>query len=361
MKKIWLPVLAILWILSLTACSEKFDVDAPYKNVTVVYGILNTKDTAHYIRIQKAFLDPNKNALTMATVADSLYYAQLTVVMKEFYNGVMTDSTPLTKVDLTNEGYPKDTGTFANSPSYAYKYKHALSSLKTYRIVITNPISGEVDSSETSIITGDSTVFNVPYFNKDYHNNPNFSFSVIYPVTQNMFVVTFPVPPSAKLFEGIWRFHWIDSNTVTLTSTPHYADFIFGNDVYNGSNGYMSFTFPNQDFYYFLYSAMGVPSSPQIQRYLTGCNLFLYAGSYDFYNYEVITLTQSGGLTGDEIKPNWTNVKASTKEQNVIGLFTTRSYWKSPYPIYVDNATLNALDTNSITQALQIKGQIINP
>ena len=45
-------LLMSLWLL---ACSEAFELNAPYKDIWVVYGVLNPGDTAQFIRISKAF------------------------------------------------------------------------------------------------------------------------------------------------------------------------------------------------------------------------------------------------------------------------------------------------------------------
>ena len=83
MKKLVLSAIGLAVMLGLHSCSEDFEITAPYKDITVAYGILNITDTAHYIRIQKAFLDENKSAIDMAKVADSNFYAQLDVKVKE--------------------------------------------------------------------------------------------------------------------------------------------------------------------------------------------------------------------------------------------------------------------------------------
>ena len=72
MKKLLLllPVLALI----LSQCSNDFDVTADWKEIPVVYAFLNPKDSAHYIRVEKAFLDPETSAYTIADIADSLYY-----------------------------------------------------------------------------------------------------------------------------------------------------------------------------------------------------------------------------------------------------------------------------------------------
>ncbi|MCC7244082.1 MAG: hypothetical protein IT269_00265, partial [Saprospiraceae bacterium] len=57
-KLLFLPLLALL----VASCSNDFDVAAPWKEIPVVYGLLSPQDTAHYIRIEKAFLDASEGA-----------------------------------------------------------------------------------------------------------------------------------------------------------------------------------------------------------------------------------------------------------------------------------------------------------
>lgn len=38
------------------SCETDFDINADWKDITVVYGALNQNDSIHYIRIQKLFL-----------------------------------------------------------------------------------------------------------------------------------------------------------------------------------------------------------------------------------------------------------------------------------------------------------------
>ena len=152
-EKFRLAAGAVLISVGLFSCSEDFEVSAPYKNVTFVYGLMNMADTAHYIRIQKAFLDENKNAVEMAKISDSSFYNDLDVVVREVINGNVIKNIPLSKVDLNLEGYPKDTGSFFNSPNYAYKFKTVLQGGNAkYRLVITSPSLGFKDSSEISIL-----------------------------------------------------------------------------------------------------------------------------------------------------------------------------------------------------------------
>src|SRR5262249_40207264 len=139
MKKLLLPCIALVSLFLITSCSEKFKVAAPYKNITVIYGYLDRADTAHYIRIQKAFLDEDKSALTMAQTPDSSFYANLDVsIARVTYSGIKHDVIHLNRVDLGSEGYPKPIGAFFNTPNYAYKFKDLLDQQYIYRLIVHN-------------------------------------------------------------------------------------------------------------------------------------------------------------------------------------------------------------------------------
>ena len=61
----WMP-LAVLAAFLLTACSNDLEVAAPWKDIPVVWGMISRSDTAHYVRVEKAFLDPAVPAGTIA-------------------------------------------------------------------------------------------------------------------------------------------------------------------------------------------------------------------------------------------------------------------------------------------------------
>ena len=118
MRRLFLVAFSAL-ALSITGCSEDFEIAAPYKDITLVYAMLNHADTVHYIRIQKAFMDDNKSAIDMAKLPDSSYYADgvLDVRVEELLpNGNVNGSTALTRVNMADEGVTKDPGMFYHRP-----------------------------------------------------------------------------------------------------------------------------------------------------------------------------------------------------------------------------------------------------
>src|SRR5947209_3608613 len=112
-------LLAISLFAFVSGCKKDFDITANYKEIPIVYGLLNAQEFTHYVRIQKGYLIDG-NALIAAGVADSIYYPDvLTVKLKAQPNGSIYN---LTRIDGNTVGLPKDSGIFANSPNILYTF-----------------------------------------------------------------------------------------------------------------------------------------------------------------------------------------------------------------------------------------------
>jgi hypothetical protein len=148
MKKLF-PCL-ILFLILLNACEEDVDVTAPYKDITVVYGLLDRNDSIHYIRIQKAFLGEG-NALVFAGIADSSYYPPTLDAYILEYNssGTKVDSFHL---ERTVNEFPKDSGLFASSNNILYKGIKILDPLNNYKLIIIKP-DGDSTIGSTHLCT----------------------------------------------------------------------------------------------------------------------------------------------------------------------------------------------------------------
>src|SRR5688572_5057114 len=156
MRKSLLGLLAAVFVF--TSCSEDIDLTAPYKDITVTYGLLDeTKDT-NWIRIQKAYLGDD-NALLYAIIPDSLYYpATLDAWILAFNaSNVQVDSIHLER--MVNV-FVKDPGTFASDSNVLYRVVGNIDPFRTYQLYIKKP-NGDTTSSET-IITNTVTMSTAP-------------------------------------------------------------------------------------------------------------------------------------------------------------------------------------------------------
>jgi hypothetical protein len=105
-------------VLLLQGCNNDLVTVDTYKEIPVVYGFVSLQDTATYIRVERAFIDPVVPAATLAKNADSLYYKNIVV---ELVRQRDARRFTLTAVDATKEGYPRDSGFFATTPNTVYK------------------------------------------------------------------------------------------------------------------------------------------------------------------------------------------------------------------------------------------------
>lgn len=358
MKKIILPVLALLVMALVQSCSENFNVAAPYKPITVIYGLLDRGDTAHYIRIEKAFLDDNKSALNMAKEPDSNFFNNINVrIQRLTFAGNPVDTIHLTRVDLNAEGYPKDSGTFYNAPSYAYKFKNLLDPGYIYRIIVTNASSGETDSADAPVIDNRNSTFYI-YYIDDTSSNPQFEFANTNP-NQTMTLAFKYVAPSNFTFENLTspasvaqvyiRFNWIDSNTSNGSKTYRSYDYDLG--FKELSAAFFTYDVKDVSMYNAIKGGLGAAPANTV-RLMDRCQLITYLGTNDFYNYIKVAALQGTGLTGNEIQPTFTNIKG----KNVLGLFSSRCV-RSGY-VTITNNTINALRTASLVSEVKIVGTV---
>ena len=340
----------------LSSCSEDFEVSAPYKQVTVIYGLLDVGDTAHYIRIQKAYLDEHLSALDMAKNPDSNFYSSIEVHLKEFTDssssGRLLFDEQLQRVDLNNEGFPKTTGLFFDRPNYAYKSKRILASGRGYRIVVTNLVTGQVDSATTTAIDNKPGLPPRAFYVNEFTSQFALGFPVF--LETNRFTLNVQVPEFAQVIEGIIRFHYAERDGAGAI-TRDSVDWSFATaarDSKDPSRIIVPLVTPQRSLYYFLRGAIGAAPAGTT-RLLDSADVFVWAGSVDLANYQKINGTQ-GGITADQIKPLYTNIKSSG--ERALGLFTSRAHIVRRN-VGIDNNTLDSLTKNTITADLMFRGR----
>ncbi|MEZ4830092.1 MAG: DUF4249 family protein [Bacteroidia bacterium] len=134
MKHILFITTSILSLLALWGgCSTEVDLNAPPKDIWVVYGVLNPLDSVQYIRISAGYL-PTENALDYAK-ANDLSVKGLKVVLTgdgKSYEAVETDS--VAKTPENGVFYP-----YTTLYKIETKGAQALSPGKRYDLKITKP------------------------------------------------------------------------------------------------------------------------------------------------------------------------------------------------------------------------------
>ena len=170
MKKIRHILFLVAISVLFSACETDFNTTSPYKDITVVYGLLDQKDQEQFIKINKAFLGEG-NALIYAQVADSSNYGYLLDVVIDEYN---EDGNFLRTIVLdTTTIYNKEPGIFYSPEQTLYHVKFDqwheikyilnfpdtvridtmwLNDESTFKLKIKNPRSGKEIISETKLV-----------------------------------------------------------------------------------------------------------------------------------------------------------------------------------------------------------------
>ncbi len=106
---------ATLW-----GCSTDLDINAPYKDITVVYGLLNTRDSVQYVKINKAYLGEG-DAYVFAQIPDSNEWGNSINLAKvhRVVNGVRQASFDLRDTLITN----REPGDFYSPEQTVFKFE----------------------------------------------------------------------------------------------------------------------------------------------------------------------------------------------------------------------------------------------
>lgn len=309
MKKLLL--LMTFFALLVGACKNDFDVTAPWKEIPVVYAILSPKDTAHYIRVEKAFLDEERSALEVAQIADSLYYPENAIVV--YLVRVKTNERlKLNRVDGVKEGITRAEGIFATSPNWLYKLPVSLNDRvrpgEKYRIEVERTDGKPTVTAETNI-PGDFR-FNSP-IPADLPRKMSFQTvsGQFFQWTTDIYGYYFNVDITLR-----YREEGPDGSVLLRRSIEWKP---VKNLTKNANSTIVSTSVSQEQFFKFL--ADSVPAiAPNRVRYFDLCDIHVEGGGIEILEF-LKTSAVAGGLTGAEIVPKYSNISEG------YGLFTAKN------------------------------------
>ena len=131
MKKYFSLLILASALLSMASCKKTLNVNAAWKDVTVVYGLLDQTEPIHYVKISKAFLGPG-DALQFAQISDSSNYDTLNVYLEEYNSTILLRTIALRDTMIMN----KDSGIFYFPVQKVYYSNARLNTGLTYHLVI---------------------------------------------------------------------------------------------------------------------------------------------------------------------------------------------------------------------------------
>lgn len=312
MKKFLYGLLAAS--LFFTACETDIDINADWKDTALVLGVFTTTDSIHYLRIHKAYLDPERSAFEVAKIKDSLYYNSLNVTIEQVRNNVVLRTFTCERLD-TNI---LESGIFAGPEAVLYRFRSGtlLDSSSTYRLRVQTPFNTVASSFMNPVGNTTSLPVGLPPGGFVPPSFPGINWSNSTPL------INLRAPQNAKMFEVTVRVFYDEWNrfTVTPTDTPDlqlkfvdwkaYTNQLVRNVSSNESfqlrvNGRSMFSFMNST----------IPVNPDLNRRMRG-TLFIFDFADDNLNTFLSVNRPNASVV--DVRPTFTNI------ENGIGIFASR-------------------------------------
>lgn len=297
MKKLIYLLFALIFIVS---CSNDFELTEEWKDIPVVYGVLSKADTAHYIRIERAFLDPNTSALEQAKIADSIYYQNADVKLIHVSSG---NEFSLEQVDGRDEGYFREDGVFAQEPNFLFKIHSSEIQLvggDDYRLELDRNNGNPLVTAQT-VVLNDLVLFR-PLSGTNLRFDDNL-----------FFTVSWREIPDAAFYDVSMIFHY-NAQDPSNPNAPFIQKEIFWEVAKNIRDS--EFRFLGDEFYAKL--AAGVDASINVPRNFLGVTVIVDAGGQSLFDYIQVGAANSG-LTGSQELPDFTNLSEG------LGIFSSRN------------------------------------
>jgi hypothetical protein len=329
----------LLTVLLFNSCSEDFELTEPYKDIPVVYALIDRTDSAQYFRIEKAFVDENIPASQIAKIPDSLYYPNAVV---RLLNKSKNDTVGFTlvKVDGNNEGYPRNPGPFATSPNWLYKLNPKDNALLVPGDNYTLHLKRSENSQPvTSTIT---LVSDIAFTNPD--NNKR-QLKIFY---ESQIGFQWRNASNTSAFD-LKAIVYIDElNIITQELKTKKIEIPLGINIFGvigkPTNNLTNFTFFGSSFYNFFHDQL-VPETG-VERYITKIDFVLRGGGPEFGEYYKI-LNANTGITASQEIPRYSNLSEG------YGIFSsTVSITKSMTP---EAPTVDSLRAHPLTRDLNFK------
>lgn len=325
----------------LSSCDNTLNVNAEWKEIAVVYGLINPTDGINYIKIGKAYLNPDGDALSIAQISDSLYFDSLDVKMVEYRNGTETRIFQLDLVNGNDIGIEKDPGLFAKNVNYLYRLTAQLNesnitTVYNYKLVIVNRESGKVITANCDMLGRAELLSPVKFLNPilNIPNEPNRSLLLKYREGK-----------LAKVYDGSLRFYFeeMDASDTNIRHIDSVDWLLFKDKETASLTGYSEKNAIISGTLFYDNLLVKLDSTKQVYRRPLSFSIFIYGGGEDLYTYYEVNKPSIGIV---QKKPEFTNISPG------IGVFSSR-YINRFTGIKPEETTLNYLVQSDKMKALR--------
>ena len=297
-------------------CSTDLDVSAPYKEVTVVYSLLNKNDNIHWVKINKAFLGDG-DAFVYAQIADSTEYtdAEMTDARIERVNADGNVVATMVLQDTLLTDRPEGIFTWPVHKMYFFHGDLAGGQLAyedKYRLVAT--AKGNHVEAITPLVN-DLTPYSTT-------NNPGSTISFKQSGGYTNYQIKWETTGNGRRYESYYRFNYEELMTDGTRITKYFDSFI-GSVISSSAPGQVDQVALNGElFFQTVNSRVRLADESQVQqRIFRGVEFIWWVAAADLHTYLQLANPISGIV---EERPDFSNVAGG------YGLFSSRMYRIAP-------------------------------
>lgn len=323
---------ALLLLVFISSCSTEVDLNAPYKPMTVVYGLLDPAADTQWVKINKTFLGDGNN-LDYALIRDSSEYdfSDFTAMVHEMDGENIVNSFTLDSMTIHDKNM---NGIFYGPDQSVYYFPTpvGLNADHSYHLDIDFSIKDDV-SATTSVVN----VNQISMVNPLQNSGQNLFLAQ--KTGENTFVyktasIKFLPDESALFYEVTLRFWYNEmvysspDHTVLLSEEMKFIDYFVGTYDLNDLNTVGQITAEIGGESYFSFLGSNITADPNIVREIgyydntinqpaTRCfDIIIHAGGEELNTYTQVNAPVTGII---QERPFYSNVN------NGIGLFSSRS------------------------------------
>jgi hypothetical protein len=325
MRCIRFMLLMLLLIPALFSCNKELNVNADWKDVTVVYCLLDQTDDTTFIKITKAFLGEG-DALMFSKIPDSSNYPdKLEVRLDEYADTTFKQSFHCDTITIHNKQAGDSIFYYPDQLMYFTTAK--LKEDFTYKLYIKNKKTGKEITAKTELV-------------HDFEIRKPQSIASFPP--GQMFEVNWTPAKKGKRYQLLVRFFYTESTiSHPIITTMKSIDWIVFNNIKaidDESTFPYDLYFPGDAFY----SVVGakIETTSQYTRQAHHCYFIFTVAASDLNTYMEVT---EPSLSLVQEKPAYTNIT------NGIGLFSSR-YIKLSDSLDISQLTKDELKVNAHTQ-----------
>lgn len=306
MKKILFFLVFFAGIFSIFRCTNEVDLYADYKNITIVYGLLDISDDTTWIKVTRAFLGPG-NALDFAKIPDSSNYPyKLDVSLTGRKNSI--DQPPISFDTITIHN--------KNAGDSVFYYPNQL------MYYTTEAIDGEADYTLTIVDDDNTTSAETSVINDFQITNPRNRISF----TSANSDIGWVSAENGKRYEVELIFNYQQLNPGSSDTLNLQMNWFLGVELSKNTDGGENLIMPYSGPAFYERLVAELPVIDNVKRWAGPVNVVISAATQEFHIY-----IESNGANGNLLQeiPLYSNI------DNGIGLFSSRYTVNRPFDLTV--------------------------